>query len=107
MDRACPRFFALTSETTLMDVKRMILEKLRGIFNEAPETDEQLNNMVEVHVRDNLPMIQRGKYSWDKTRANCEFCGQKHTYKEEHCELKIDGVIANESIENASNVTIG
>ena len=57
MDRACPRFFALTSETTLMDVKRMILEKMRGIFNEAPETDEQLNNMVEVHVKENLPMI--------------------------------------------------
>ena len=85
----------------------MILEKMRGIFNEAPESDEQLNSMVEVHVKENLPMIQRGKYSWDKTRATCEFCGQKHSYKEEHCELKIDGVIANESVETASNVTIG
>ena len=32
MDRACPRFFALSPETTLMDIKRLILEKLRGVF---------------------------------------------------------------------------
>ena len=63
--------------------------------------------MIEVHVKENLPMVQRGKWSWDKTRATCEFCGQKHTYKEEHCELKIDGVTANDSVETASNVTIG
>ena len=63
--------------------------------------------MVEVHVKDNLPMIQSGKYSWDKTRAVCEFCGQKHTYKMDHCELKIDDVPANESVETATNATIG
>ena len=40
MEKSCPRFFALTPETTLMDVKRMILDKLRGIFEEAPESDE-------------------------------------------------------------------
>ena len=40
MEKSCPRFFALSSETTLMDVKRMILDKLRGIFEEAPESDE-------------------------------------------------------------------
>ena len=63
--------------------------------------------MIEVHVKENLPMIQTGKYSWDKTRAVCEFCGQKHTYKVDHCELKFDGVPANESVETSTNATIG
>jgi hypothetical protein len=40
-----------------MDVKRLVLEKMRGIFDSAPESDEELNSMVEVHVKENLPMI--------------------------------------------------
>ena len=74
MDKSAPRLFALTKETTIMDVKRMVLSKLRGIFEKFPETDEKLNEIVQVHVRDNLPFIQQGKYGM-RTRAVCEFCG--------------------------------
>lgn len=52
---------------TIMDVKRLILDKMRGIFTVAPENDEELNSIVQVHVKENLPMIQQGKYQ--KTRA--------------------------------------
>jgi len=40
-----------------MDVKRLVLEKMRGIFKTAPSDDEELNNLIEVHVRENLPVI--------------------------------------------------
>ena len=43
LEKSAPRLFALTPETTIMDVKRVVIEKLRGIFDEVPETDEDLN----------------------------------------------------------------
>ena len=72
LEKSAPRMFALTKETSLMDVKRLILEKMRGIFENEPENDEELNSMIEVHVRDNCPMIKAGTYT--RTKANCEFC---------------------------------
>lgn len=40
LEKSAPRLFALNNETTIMDVKRLILEKMRGIFLTAPENDE-------------------------------------------------------------------
>ncbi len=50
-------------------------------------------------------MIKTGSYT--KTRAKCEFCGTKHSYKEDYCELKFDDVDVNSSVESASEITIG
>lgn len=105
VDKSCPRLFALTKETSLMDVKRLMVERLRGIFEKLPEDDEQLNKLVSLHVKDNLPMVTKGKYT--RTRAECEFCNKKHGYKDDYCDLKIDGEMANASVETASAVTIG
>ena len=50
-------------------------------------------------------MVKQGKYT--RTRPNCEFCDSKHSYKEDYCDLKFDDVEVNESVETASNATIG
>ena len=75
----------------------MILDRMRGIFAQAPENDEELNQMIEVHVRENRPMIKKGLYS--RERPDCEFSGAKMSYRDDYCELKIDGVLVNESVE--------
>lgn len=67
VDRSAPRIFALTKETTIMDVKRLIVEKMRGIFDTVPEDEEALNDLIEVHVRENCPMVKKGMYT--RTRA--------------------------------------
>lgn len=72
VDKSCPRLCAFTIETTIMDVKRHILSKMRGIFEKAPTNDEELNEMLEVHVSENLPLIKKGKYH--RQKAECEFC---------------------------------
>ena len=72
---------------------------MRGIFTVAIEDDEKLNEIVEVHVKENLPMITQGKYT--RTRAVCEFCDSKHSYKEDFCDLKFDDVEVNETVETA------
>ena len=61
--------------------------------------------MVEVHIKENLPMVKDGKYT--KSKAVCEFCSNKHSFKEEYCGLKLDGVEANQNIETALSATIG
>lgn len=105
VDRSAPRIFALTKQTTIMDVKRLILEKMRGIFDTVPEGDEALNDLIEVHVRENCPMVKKGMYT--RTRANCEFCGDKHSTSEEYCDLKLDGQEVNETVESSTAVTLG
>lgn len=57
LDKSLPRLYALRSDTTIMDVKRLVKDKLRGVFSIDPETDEKLNEIVQVHVRDNLPLV--------------------------------------------------
>ena len=96
--------FALRRDMTIMDVKRLILDRMHGIFTEEPN-EEELNEMVELHVRENLPMIKKGMYT--RTRADCEFCGQKMGYREEYCDLTFDDIKTNTSVETASSVTIG
>ena len=99
IEKALPRLHAMTRETTIMDVKRLILEKMRGIFEKVPEDDETLNEIVQVHIQNNLPMIKTGTYI--KERAKCEFAGRKLSYKEDYSELKFDDVDVNESVDNA------
>ena len=50
-------------------------------------------------------MIKTGSYT--RERAKCEFAGRKLSYKEEYSDLKLDDVDVNESVESASNATIG
>ena len=57
VEKSCPRLCAFTNETTIMDVKRHMLSNMRGIFEKAPANDEELNEMLEVHVSENLPMV--------------------------------------------------
>ena len=78
---------------------------MRGIFEEVPEDDAALNALIEVHVSCNSPMVKQGMYT--RTRAQCEFCGDKHAMREEYCDLKLDEVEVNESVETASATTIG
>ena len=104
LEKACPRLYAVSNESSIMDVKRMVVEKLRGIFESVPADDEQLNSVIEVHVKENLPLVQASKYY--KAKPQCEFCGQKHMSKDDYCDLKIDDVEVNSSAETASNTTI-
>jgi len=75
------------------------------VFVKVPENDQELNRMVEVHVRENLPLVKMGSYT--RTKATCEFCESKHSYKDEFCDLKFDDNEANESVETAEATTIG
>jgi len=96
VEKSAPRFLALTKDTSVMEVKRLVLAKMRGIFTEAPQDDETLNRLMEIHVRENCPMVKQGMYT--RTRANCEFCGDKHSSKDEYCDLKLNDLEVNESV---------
>ena len=39
LTNTAPRLHALTRQTSILDVKRLVLERMRGIFNEPPEDD--------------------------------------------------------------------
>ena len=83
---SAPRLFAIQANNTIMDIKRMVLEKMRGVFAEVPENDEELNEMIEVHVRENL----RSRYS----------------YNDDYTELMFNKVKTNKSVETASDVNL-
>lgn len=79
IEKSAPRLHALSRETSLMDIKRLVYQKMRGIFDKEPEGDEELNSIIEVHISDNLPMVKTGIYT--KSKAKCEFYGKKHSYR--------------------------
>ena len=63
VEKSVPRLFNLTKAVTLMDIKRQILEQMPAIFETLPENDEELNEMIEVNVRDNCPMVKSSGYT--------------------------------------------
>lgn len=63
VEKSVPRLFNLTKAVTLMDIKRQILEQMPAIFETLPENDEELNEMIEVNVRDNCPLVKSTGYS--------------------------------------------
>ena len=97
LEKSLPRFGAFKDSDTLLDVKRKIYELVKGAFYEELKSDEEIHSKIEVHVKENLPIIPSGTYT--KTRAKCEFCGDKHGYREEYCELKIDEQDVNEDFD--------
>jgi hypothetical protein len=59
----------------------------------AEGNDAELNRCIVLHIFDNLPYINEGKY-YTKKKATCEFCrslqGQADT-----CDIQVSGVSAN------------
>lgn len=93
VDGAIPRLFPLESNWTIMEVKKQLAQHLKHIYEEEFESDEQINKLIEVYVRDNNPMIQKGKYT--RQKAECEFCKDVHTSREVFCDLTLDKVNGN------------
>lgn len=62
---------------TLLQVKKQIYDRLKGLFGEEFENDEELNSNIHLYIRDNLPTVKDGKYHYRK--AVCEFCEQRHS----------------------------
>ena len=77
VNKSCPRLYALNMDTTIMDVKKLIYEKMRGIFRRAIEDDEQLNEFIEVHIKDSKSRFPK------------------------HNKLKFDNITVNDDVESA------
>lgn len=52
-----PRFLAADAKTSIFEFKKQIAETLKGIFAEELTTDEQINNTIQLFIRDNLPFV--------------------------------------------------
>ena len=76
--KSLPRLEYLHEDMTIMQLKKMIYEKVKYIYKEGTgaKDEEDINRFIILHVVDNLPMIQSGKYS--RRRATCEFCEDNH-----------------------------
>ena len=61
---------------TILEIKKLIFEKVKFIFKNDKQSDEEINKNLLLHVVDNLPYYIEGKYT--KKKAVCEFCREKH-----------------------------
>lgn len=104
LEKSVPRFGAFKHSDTLLDVKRKVYQLIRGAFEDQLKSDEELHSKIEVRVKENLPHVKSGTYT--KTKAKCEFCEEKHGYREEHCELKINEQDVNEDLDLAKKITV-
>jgi hypothetical protein len=90
---------------TVLDVKKLILSKVKSIFKEDSavlKSDEELNKNILLQIYDNLPYFYESKYS--KKKATCEFCRDRHN-QAYTCDIKIDKLSGN-SDEGYKTVTI-
>ena len=83
LKQSLPRVYALTPETSILQLKRIIRANLPAIFKGTPpERDEELNDVIEIHVRQN-------------------------STAQDYCVLNLFGVESNSSVETAAAATVG
>ena len=51
-------------------------------------------------IKDNTPMIKTSKYS--SVKADCEFCGSRHSSKDDMCQIKTDQWSDGNSMDNGA-----
>ncbi len=90
--KTLPRIEYLPEEMTMLEVKKMIYNQIKCIYKEEFKDDSEINRNIILHIYDNLPMEQEGKYT--KRKALCEFCKDKHG-SADTCDIKINKVSAN------------
>lgn len=56
-------------------------------------------------MRDNLPKINQSQNL--RQKAECEFCSNRHTSKEEFCDLKLNEIEVNSDVAFALSATVG
>lgn len=79
---------AFNPRRSVQSIKEDILAYIGEIFTQEGLKEE--GSPIELQVRDNLPMIEEGKYV--RRRATCEFCKEKHDSVTDHCELEVMGL---------------
>lgn len=86
VDRAIPRAEAFDPVVTILQAKRQLMRKYQHIYEEElgfdldeenDENDKKINDAIHIFVRDNLPVVR--KKNGVQTKAECEFCGSKHS----------------------------
>ena len=66
MSKVLPRFEYLKNSTTMIEIKRLIFEKIKYIYKEGDKrfaNDKELNENILIHIYDNLPYEKTGMYS--------------------------------------------
>ena len=106
--KTLPRFNLVDVDLTILELKRRIFNQIKHIFKaESPlfaeANDAELNRSIVLHIFDNLPYINEGKY-YTKKKATCEFCRSLHG-QADTCDIQVSGVSAN-SEEGCSKIKV-
>lgn len=94
ISRVLPRVEFLKASMTILEIKQFILKKVSYIFKKGEQrfqSDDELNELVHLHIVNNLPIVKAGNY---KKKANCEFCDQKYSHADT-CDIVINKLSAN------------
>ena len=93
-----PRFAYFNPSMTMFEIKKQLVEQLRGIFKVDPLAGPEalLNDLIEVQY--SLRNLRKEK---NNKLAKCEICKKRHGSSDDFCELMIDDIEVNESAENA------
>ena len=79
---------------TVIEMKKRIYRHVKGIFKDKKvpkETDEEqfelwINKNILMMIKDNTPYVQKEPGA-AKRKAECEFCGRRHNYRDDMCEI--------------------
>ena len=80
--KTLPRFEMFDVNMTMIEVKKQIYQQIKHIFKaesaiNEEENEAELNRCIVLHIYDNLPFYNEGKY-YTKKKGQCEFCRASH-----------------------------
>ena len=98
LQNAVPRFETFNMSDSVMDMKRTIYERIKYVFpavrqagaDAEPQDDEWINDNIKMQIKDNTPtQAAKGGRGYGQTRkAECEFCGRRHTVRDDICDIR-------------------
>ena len=89
-----PRYLDFSMNDTPLDMKKKIFKQIKNIFSgkkvPSPTDEDQfdlwINKNIVLMIKDNTPFLP-SKSGNSQRKAECEFCGRRHNYRDDVCEI--------------------
>ena len=79
-----PRYQVFKMSDSILDIKTKIYERCAPMFAETEVNEDWINTNIILMHKDSTPSMRSGG------KMECEFCGRRHTARDDLCEISTE-----------------
>ena len=105
ISNSVPRFHRFAMHDSVIDMKKQVFERIRGVFPDGGEnTEEYINTNIILHIKDSTHYDRTAGPT--RRKRVCEFCGRRHNSRDDICNVRSAEVENGNDLEGAKKLTL-